>query len=123
MAEITMGDPLSFENLGCGAAEEKFENALKKVLDNILDPNTRPNVAREVVLTVKIKPSEARTDAEVIIDCRIKLANDKPFPTKIFIGRNAQGSSEAHEINANQMQLFPKQQRPTLLNGVKGCPE
>jgi hypothetical protein len=28
-AEITLGEPLSFENLGCGAAEEKFEYALK----------------------------------------------------------------------------------------------
>jgi hypothetical protein len=45
--EITLGEPLSFENLGCGAAEEKFEDALKKVLANILDPNTRPQTARE----------------------------------------------------------------------------
>ena len=119
MAEITMGEPLSFENLGCGAAEEKFEDALRKVLNNILDPNTRPNVAREVVLTVKIKPSEARTDAEVIIDCRTKLATDKPFPTKIFIGRNAQGGPEAHEVNANQFKLFPEGKKPVVLNGGK----
>jgi hypothetical protein len=116
MPEITMGEPLSFENLGCGAAEEKFEEALKKVLVNILDPNTRANTAREIILRVKIKPSEERTKAEVIIVCDVKLAQDKPFPTTIFIGKNAQGRPEAHEINANQMQLFPKQQKPEVIS-------
>jgi hypothetical protein len=109
MGNVTLGEPLSFENMGCGAAEEKFEDALKKVLANILDPNTRPQTAREVILRVKIKPSEERTDADVIIDCQTKLASDKAFPTKIFIGRSVNGQPEAHEINANQVQLFPKQ--------------
>jgi hypothetical protein len=121
--EITMGMPLSFENLGAGAAEEKFEEGLRKVLANILDLNTNPKTAREIVLRVKIKPSEDRGDAEVIIVCDVKLAQDKPFPTTIFIGRNAQGKPEAHEINANQMQLFPKQQRPAVVNGGKGSSE
>lgn len=109
MGNVTLGEPLSFENMGCGAAEEKFEDALKKVLANILDPNTRPQTAREVILRVKIKPSEERTDADVTIDCQTKLASDKAFPTKIFIGRSVNGQPEAHEINANQVQLFPKQ--------------
>jgi len=119
MGEITMGEALSFENLGCGAAEEKFEEALRKVLANILDPNTMPKTAREVVLRVKIKPSEARTDADVIIDVSTKLATDKPFPTRIFIGKNAKGNPEAHEVNANQFNLFPKQEKPVVLNGGK----
>jgi hypothetical protein len=107
--EITLGEPLSFENLGCGAAEEKFEDALHKVLANILDPNTRAQTAREVILRVKIKPSEERTDADVIIACETKLASDKAFPTRIFIGRDVNGTPEAHEVNANQVQLFPKE--------------
>ena len=114
MSEITMGMPLSFENLGAGAAEEKFEESLKRVLTNILDPNTNPKMAREIILRVKVKPSEDRTDAEVIITCDVKLAQDKPFPTRIFIGKNANGRPEAHEINANQMQLFPKQTKPVV---------
>ena len=109
MPEITLGEPLSFENLGCGAAEEKFEEALKKVLANILDPNTRPQTAREIILRVKIKPSENRTDADVVIACDTKLAADKVFPTRIFIGKSITGQPEAHEVNANQYTLFPKE--------------
>ena len=105
---LTLGEALSFENLGGGAASEKFEDALKKVLANILDPNTRPQTAREIVLRIKIKPSEERTDADVIIDCQAKLASDKVFPTKIFIGKSITGVPEAHEVNANQYNLFPK---------------
>jgi hypothetical protein len=118
MIDLTLRENLGFGNLGGGAAEEKFEEGLKKVLANILDPNTRPNVAREVVLRVKIKPSEERTDADVMIVCEVKLAADKPFPTRIFIGKNAQGRPEAHEVNANQFQLFPTSQRPVVVNGV-----
>ena len=105
---LTLGEAMSFENLGGGAASEKFEEALKKVLTNILDPNTRPQTAREIILRVKIKPSEERTDADVIIDCQTKLASDKVFPTKIFIGKSLTGQPEAHEVNANQFELFPR---------------
>jgi len=109
MAELTLGEPLSFSNLGCGAAEEKFEDALHQVLANILDPNTRPMVAREVILRVKIKPTENRDSANVLIDCQAKLACAQSFPTQIFIGRDVTGQPEAHEVNANQYNLFPKE--------------
>ncbi len=109
MPEITLGEPLSFDNLGAGVAEEKFEEALKKVLENVLDPNTRAQTAREIILRVKIKPSENRTDADVVIACDVKLAADKVFPTRIFIGKSLNGQPEAHEVNANQYQLFPKE--------------
>lgn len=105
---LTLGEALSFENLGGGAAAEKFEESLKKVLANILDPNTRAQTSREIILRVKIKPSEERTDADVVIDCQAKLASDKVFPTKIFIGKNINGVPEAHEVNSNQYALFPK---------------
>ncbi len=108
MTEITMGEPLSLENLGCGAAMEKFEDALKEVLGNILDPNTDPKTAREVVMKVKVKPNELRNEAEVSIHVHSKLAPTKPYPTRIFIGRSVQGNPEAHEVNANQANLFPK---------------
>ena len=109
MPEITLGDAVTLETLGLGASIEKFEDAFKKVLENILDPNTHATVAREVVLRVKIKPSEERTDATVLIDCQAKLASLKAFPTRIFIGKSLNGQPEAHEVNANQYVLFPKE--------------
>jgi hypothetical protein len=106
--EITLGEPLSFENLGCGAAEEKFEDALKEVLANILDPNTEPKSAREVVMKVKVKPNEERSEAVVSIHVHSKLSPARDYPTRIFIGRSIEGQPEAHEVNANQVNLFPQ---------------
>ncbi|MDD5226589.1 MAG: hypothetical protein PHV97_05340 [Candidatus Omnitrophica bacterium] len=109
MTELTMGEPLSFENLGCGAAEEKFEDALKEVLVNILDPNTDPKTVREVVMKVKVKPNEERSEAVVSIHVHSKLSPARDYPTRIFIGRSVEGQPEAHEVNANQYPLFPKE--------------
>lgn len=108
MTPVTMGEPLSFENLGCGAAQEKFEEALSKVLADIMDPNTPPRAVREINLKMTIKPSEDRTSGDVEIFCNAKLAPDKPFPTRIFIGQDVSGNPEAHEINSGQLDLFPK---------------
>jgi len=105
--QLTLGPPLSFENLGCGAAEEMFEDTLHKVLENILDPNTSWKTTREITLKVKIKPSEQRDAASVLIDCVPKLAPQKSFATAIFIGQAVGGAAEAHEVNANQFSLFP----------------
>jgi hypothetical protein len=108
MSDVTLGEALNLENLGIGAAREKFEDALHEVLQNILNPNTAAKAVRKVTLVVTIKPSEDRRDANLLIDCQPKLAPLKAFPTKIFIGKNIQGKPEAHEINANQFELFPR---------------
>jgi hypothetical protein len=108
MPDITLGEPLSFQNLGGGAAEEKFNDVLDEVLENILDPNTRAETVREITMKIKIKPSEKRDSADVIISCDPKLAPQKVFPTKIFLGRGVTGHPEAHEITASQYDLFPK---------------
>lgn len=105
---LTLGDPLTFDNLGCGAAEERFEDALQKVLANILDPNTKAEAIREITLKVKVKPNDLRNEAVVLIECVPKLAPIKSFPTRIFIGQSIGGKPEAHEANANQYVLFPK---------------
>jgi len=109
--EVTHGESLTLENIGLGAGVEKFEQALKQVLENCLDPNTPEKAIREITLKVKIKPlNEARTEAAVTIDCIPKLAPAKTFPTRIFLGKDIRGNVEAHEVNANQYLLFPKTQ-------------
>ena len=109
--DITHGESLTLENIGLGAGVEKFTVALNQVLLNCLDPNTSEKAVREITLKVKIRPlNEMRTEAAVTIDCVPKLAPHKTFPTRIFLGKDIRGNVEAHEVNANQYQLFPKTQ-------------
>jgi hypothetical protein len=105
---ITGMEPVGYNNIGCGAAEEKFNVELEKVLRNIQDPNTPWNTAREITLKVIIKPEENRIDANIVIEAKSKLAPQKIFPSKIFIGKDVAGKPEAHEINSKDMPLFPK---------------
>jgi hypothetical protein len=105
---ITLGEALKLENLGKGAAIEKFEFALQAVLDNIMDPNTIATAKREINLRITVKPNAERDDAEIFVECDPKLAKLRPFKTRMFVGRGVNGKAEAHEVHANQADLFPK---------------
>jgi hypothetical protein len=104
MAELTKIDTVSLDNLGGGAAVEKFNDELAEVLRNIQDPNTSSTAVREIKLTVSLKPAEDRASAGVTIATTKKLAPIKAFASQVFIGRGAAGI-EAREVIQND--LFP----------------
>ncbi len=75
---------VSLETLGGGAAVERFNYELQRVLDNIGDINTKPTAARKVQLTITIAPNEERTGAAVLIDVKSTLASIKSEATRRF---------------------------------------
>lgn len=83
-----------------GAASEKFNNEMQKVLDNIADPNTDPKAGRTVTLTVKIKPSENRQAAEVSVVAKSSLAPAKEVSSTIIMDRDAQGKNVGKELRS-----------------------
>jgi hypothetical protein len=109
MAEITA--PVSISSLGGGAAVQLFQVELQKVLDNIVDENTKPDAMREVTLKVKIKPDPDRDYAQVAISCTSKLAPMAPFGTNFFIGKQ-RGKGVAQEHNPKQKGLFAEPESP-----------
>lgn len=102
---FTKEDPMSLKNLGDGAAIEKFDEELQKVLDNIIDPNTKPDAVREVKLSVKIKPDDNRNIGAISILSDSKLAPDEEFVTSCVIGK-LNGKGLAREFKGQQS-LFP----------------
>lgn len=102
--DLTKGVTVSLDNLGGGAAVEKFNDELAEVLRNIQDPNTNPTTVRDIKLTVSLKPTEDRASAAVLISTTKKLAPIKAFASQVFIGRGATGV-EAREILQGDM--FP----------------
>ena len=87
---MTEAENVSLQNLARGAVVERFDDALRSVLDNIMDPNTGLT-ARTITLKVKIKPDQNRDFGGVSVDCDTKLAPPTPLGTKIFIGRDKTG--------------------------------
>jgi hypothetical protein len=97
---------ISLETLGQGAAVERFNLALKDVLDNIQDVNTDAKTARAVTLKVTFKPSEDREVGKVTIDIGSKLAPIAPMDIRVFMGREADGGGYALEHHPQQSSIF-----------------
>lgn len=93
---------VSLETLGQGAAVELFADELRKVLDNILDVNTKASAKRSVTLTLEIKPDEDRSFAHTSLEVKSKLAPTKPVGVPIYIGKHA-GAAVATERDNRQL--------------------
>ncbi|HEX7330365.1 MAG TPA: hypothetical protein VF290_02630 [Pyrinomonadaceae bacterium] len=93
---------VSLETFGQGAAIELFSDELEKVLNNVLDPNTKATATREVTLTLKIKPDEDRSFAHTSMEIKSKLAPTKPFGVPVYIGKHA-GRAVATERDTRQL--------------------
>lgn len=91
---------LSFtvETLYKGAVIERVNVELEKVLQNILDPNTKAKAKRSVLLKITLTPSESREIAEVEIATESKLAPMTPLETAISLGMDRKGTVDASEL-------------------------
>lgn len=97
---------ITLENLGGGAAAEMFEESLAKVIENVVNPNTKPETTRSITLCMKVKPGKKqRTLCVVELSCVEKLAPVMPFETAIFVGMD-NGVAEATEYAPDQGKLF-----------------
>ncbi len=95
---------LSLPTLAGGAVNELFEDELKRVLENIVDPNTDAEATRSINLKLIIRPALDRDSAAVRFEANSKLAPTLGIGTAMFIGRH-QGELVAVEHNPKQLQL------------------
>jgi hypothetical protein len=100
-------EKMTLAEIGRGAAVEKFDIELQKVLDNIQDVNTDPKKARTVTLKFTIKPDEDRGVGKYTIDADCKLAPIMAFPGRVFLGRDKTGRGVASEDHPTQMEMEP----------------
>lgn len=108
----TNNEKISLMNLNGGIAVARFDHELRKVLDNINDPNTTLK-ERRIVLEVKIKPAEDRENLDIKTSVRPFLSEDAPIVSRAFMGSDLNGNSVAHEIISKQVQLplTPKEEQ------------
>ena len=84
-----MTKDLSIENLCGGAVQERINRALRKVSDNILDPNTEAKKKRNISLTLTFIPNEDdREDVAVEAHVTMKLAPEDSVKTQFYINRD-----------------------------------
>ena len=111
-------EQVSLDTLGFGAAAEMFQAELEKLVFNIADPNTKPELKRNITLKLVIKPTKDRSMCAVEIHCDSKLAPVLPFESTMFVGVE-HGVAVASEYNPQQQQLFSKPE-PAVEQQQKG---
>jgi len=97
---------VTIADLANGACIERANLELERVLENIMDKNTSPGVCREVILKIKIKPTDDRTVGGVTIQATSKLAPVSEHVTQVYIGKDIYGKGEISEVV--QPELFPE---------------
>ena len=92
-----MENMINLEKFADGALAEKFNIALKEVLENIADPNTPHKIKRKLTVDLTFETDEQRELSVVAIETKTKLANPKGVATKIIIDRDGKGGIIASE--------------------------
>lgn len=119
---------VNLETFAGGALQEKFDDAMEKVLQNMTDPNTPWKNKRKITVEVTFEQNEDRDDSSVNVSVIPKLAAVKPVETRMAIGRDfATGKCYAEEYgNTVRGQMsFDDLQRPedVVVDGKTVDPE
>lgn len=94
-------DRVNLETFAGGALQEKFDDAMEKVLVNMTDPNTPWKNKRKIVVEVSFEQNEDRDDSTVNVSVVPKLAPVKPVSTRMAIGKDlATGEVFAEEYGS-----------------------
>lgn len=87
----------SLSDLMDGGLEERFNQELTKVWQNVYDPNTNPTAARKVVMEVKIVPNERRDSVQFHVNVFSKLAPHVALTQTVMLSLGADGTITATE--------------------------
>ncbi len=114
---ITKDEKLKLENLGGGLAPRFFARHLRKVIQNIQDPNTPATKVREINIKVTIRPDESRDMLKMDVSATSKLVGPTPITIQAVCGMDADGRIEAREFDTGQQSLFPS--KPKIVPIIK----
>ena len=81
-------EELDLKEIAGGALQEKVDIAMRRVLDNMQDPNTPWKVKRQITVKIAFTQNEERDDASVELSVDTKLAPVLPVKTRMAIGRD-----------------------------------
>lgn len=79
---------IDLNELAGGELGVQFQEAAKKVVANMLDPNTAYKNKRGITIKITFEQNEARNDVAVGIQTETKLAPQQPIKTHLSIGKD-----------------------------------
>jgi hypothetical protein len=80
-----------------GAVEERFNNALNEVTENMYDPNRVASAARKVTIEIILVPNEDRSEADMQFKVKTTLAPLKTMKQSVWLAKDNDGNVVAVE--------------------------
>lgn len=81
-----------------GAIQERVDYEVSRVIDNILDVNTKATEKRKVVLTIEMKPDEQRQVITMSATAKSTLAATTPIASSLVVTSDEDGKPMVAEI-------------------------
>ncbi len=107
-----------------GGFLEQVDYEMNKVIDNILDPNTKATGKRKITITMELNPDDSRRNIAVNFGTKLSLVATNPLTTTLYIaGENGTGEVQVVEMTPQipgQMNLDgDEQSAPPVLRLIK----
>lgn len=81
-----------------GAFEERVDYEMTRVIDNILDRNTKATAKRKITLTIELTPDDERRQIQVAVTAKSTLAATNPVATSLCITSDGNGEMVVAEM-------------------------
>ena len=81
-----------------GAIEEKVDAEVTRVIDNILDPNTKPDAKRKITVTLEFLPDAERKHIALYASAKSTLVPIAPAATAMVITHDGNGEMVVAEL-------------------------
>lgn len=88
----------SILDMATGAIKERVDYDVTKVIDNILDLNTKAQAKRKITLTIEFAPDEDRKKIAISVTSKATLCPTNPVSTALAFVPNGQGEAQLVEM-------------------------
>lgn len=106
-------DKKSVTQLAMGAIEERVDYEMGKVIDNIVDPNTKAVAKRKITLTLELTPDDDRKMIKLNASAKSALVPTNPVGTALYITADNNGEMAIVEMTPQipgQTDIYGKEQ-------------
>lgn len=94
-----MYDQKSILQMAGGAFQERVDLEMARIMDNILDANTKPTQKRKMTLTMEFSPDDSRENITVNVLVKSTLAPTVPARTSLYVsGQSSTGECQVVEM-------------------------
>lgn len=115
--QITKDQPKrdSIMQMARGAFLERVDYEMDRVIQNILDPNTKATAKRKITISIELAPDDERQTIHVAVTAKSTLAATNPVTTSLYCTGDHNGELVVAEMVPQvpgQMKLDGTQQEP-----------